>query len=127
MPETNKQAPSTPETAKAMTDLQRRLRILEERYTTLRRKGQLLDENFLETEQDVHTQLSELDQEITELHRMLADIDDKLDRFLEQVKNAAPREEVLMLKKYLQMFDPVQYLTQQEAHRLIEDYMKKNS
>jgi chromosome segregation ATPase len=116
-----------PQAARAMTDLQRRLRVLEERYTTLRRKGQLLDENFLETEEDLRERVSGVDKELTELHRMLADIDDKLDRFLEQVKSAAPREEVLILKKYLEMFDPVQYLTQEEAHRLIDEYENKQS
>ncbi|MFT4250004.1 MAG: hypothetical protein ACMXYD_01440 [Candidatus Woesearchaeota archaeon] len=107
-------------TARAMTDLQRRLRVLEERYTTLRRKGQLLDENYLDTEKELREEVKGIDEEIVELHRMLADIDDKLDRFLEQVKKAASREDVLIIKKYLELFHPMQYLTQEEARRLVE-------
>ena len=118
-----KNPPNTAQTstARAMTDLQRRLRVLEERYNTLRRKGQLLDENYLDTEKELREDLSSIDHEITELHRMLADIDDKLDRFLEQVKKAASREDVLVIKKYLELWNPVQYLTQEEARRLLEE------
>ena len=105
---------------KGISDLQRRLRILEERYTTLRRKGQLIDENFLDTERDLRAKVKKLDEEHNEVRRMLIDLDDKLDRFLEQAKKAAPREDVLVLKKYLEMWDPVQYLTREEANRLLE-------
>lgn len=105
---------------KGISDLQRRLRVLEERYTTLRRKGQLIDENFLDTERELRAKVKKLDQEHTDVRRMIVDLDDKLDRFLEQVKKAAPREDVLVLKKYLDMWDPVKYLTRQEATRLLE-------
>lgn len=107
---------------KGISDLQRRLRVLEDRYTTLRRKGQLIDENFLDTEEDLRTKLKKLDEEHTELRRLLADVDDKLDRFLEQAKQAAAREDVLVLKKYLEMWDPVKYLTRDEARRLLEKH-----
>lgn len=110
---------------KALTDLQRRIRVLEERYTTLRRKGQLIDENVLETEHDIREQLNKLDEEVTNLHRTLNDIDDKMDRFLEQVKISAKHEDVLVLKKYLEMWDPIQYLTQQEAQRLLKEHLNK--
>ena len=112
--------PGNDEVMKGISDLQRRLRVLEERYTTLRRKGQLIDENFLDTERDLRGKVKRLDEEHTEVRRMLVDLDDKLDRFLEQAKRAAPREDVLVLKKYLEMWDPVQYLTRQEAQRLLD-------
>ncbi len=110
--------PKTP--TKPLIDVQRRLRVLEERYTVLRRKNQLVDENFLRVEEELRKEMNKLNEEYTELRRLVIDIDDKLDRFLEQVKTTASREEVLVLKKYLEMWDPVQYLTHEEARRLLE-------
>ncbi len=126
----DKQAPATranDSVMKGISDLQRRLRILEERYTTLRRKGQLIDENFLDTERDLHKKIKKLDEEHTEVRRMLVDLDDKLDRFLEQAKKAASREDVLILKKYLDMWNPVQYLTRDEARRLLKQHESSDS
>jgi hypothetical protein len=117
--------PANDAVMKGINDLQRRLRVLEERYTTLRRKGQLIDENFLDTERDLHKKVKKLDEEHTEVRRMLIDLDDKLDRFLEQAKKAASREDVLVLKKYLQLWDPIKYLTRDEALRLLEREKKR--
>lgn len=107
-----------------MTDLSRRLRVLEERYTVLRRKGQLSEENFIRDMQDLKKSVSVVEEEATALRRLLVEMDDKLDRFLEQAKNAAPRQDVLILRKYLEMWDPVQYVTREEARRLISQTRK---
>lgn len=113
-------APAQPDPLmQGVSDLSRRLRVLEERYSVLRRKGQLTDENLLSAEKEVRDELGSLQQEVTELHRLLLDIDEKLDLFLEQVKRAAPREEVLVLRKYLELWDPVRFLTREEAERLL--------
>ncbi len=120
--------PETPQAPdpiiQGMTDLSRRLRVLEERYTVLRRKGQLAEENFIRDMQELRTNVDAVSQEATALRRVLVEIDDKLDRFLEQAKNAAPRGDVLLLKKYIEMWDPLQYLTRQEARRLLEERRK---
>lgn len=103
-----------------VTELSRRLRILEDRYAILRRKGQLGDENLLDTEKELAKRMDRMEDELAELHRLLVDIDDKLDRFVEQVKLAAPRQDVLILKKYIEMWDPVRYVTREEAQRLLK-------
>jgi hypothetical protein len=105
--------------------LSRRLRVLEERYTILRRKGQLSDESLIRAEDELRKELQRLSSEVQELHRTLVDLDDKMDRFLEEAKQAAPREEVLILRKYVEMWDPLRYLTREEAERLLADNLKK--
>lgn len=105
---------------KGIGDLSRRLRVLEERYVVLRRKGQLTEENLMSDIKDVREEVEKTRQEALELRRLMADIDDKLDRFLEQVKTAAPRQDVLVLKKYLEMWDPIQYVTRDEVRRAVQ-------
>ena len=105
--------------ASGITDLHQRLRVLEERYIVLRRKGQLSDENLLTSQKDIEKTIEKLNAEITALRHMLADIDEKLDRFLQQVKNTAPRKDILAIRKYLEMWEPLRFLTQEEALRLI--------
>ncbi len=106
--------------AQGLSDLSRRMRVLEERYTVLRRKGQLTDENLIAAEKDLRNELARLAEDVKALYRKLLEIDEKMDRFLEEVKGAAPRQEVLVLRKYLEMWDPVRYLTREEAQRLLE-------
>lgn len=108
-----------------MTDLSRRLRVLEERYTVLRRKGQLAEENFIRDMKDLRESVAVVEEEATALRRLLVEIDDKLDRFLEQAKSAAPREDLLVLRKYIELWDPVQYVTREEARRLIAQARRK--
>ncbi len=107
--------------AHAAGELARRIRVLEERYAVLRHKSQLADHSLIRTQDHIQKTLSRLSSEIMQVRRLLIDIDDKLDRFLEQVKKAAPREDVLILKKYLEMWDPIKYLTREEAKRLLEE------
>ena len=109
---------------RGITDLSRRLRVLEERYTVLRRKGQLAEENFIRDMQELRQSVMVVEEEAVALRRLLVEIDDKIDRFLEQAKNAAPRQDVLILRKYLEMWNPLQYLTREEAKRLLEQRRK---
>ena len=86
----------------------------------MRRKGQLAEQNMIEEMNNLRKSLDGISEEATALRRLLVDVDDKLDRFLEQVKGSARREDVLVMRKYLEMWDQMKYLTREEAQRLIE-------
>lgn len=107
-----------------ITELSERLRVLEERYIVLRRKGQLSDENLINSEKDIQRTIEKLNRDVADLHRKLAELDEKLDRFLEQVKNTAPRKDVLALRKYVEMWEPLNFLTRDEALRLLERHKR---
>ena len=73
-------------------NLNRRLRVLEERYTNLRKKSQLTDQNMLH-------------------------IDKKI---IEEIKTCAKNEDIKVIEKYVNMWEPVKFVTINQLKDVVE-------
>lgn len=103
-----------------MTNLGRRLRLLEERYETVRDKLQRGDKGFLDFQKEMNRELRINREEVSDLHRDLEDLKDKMRLIVKELKDCAKSDEVAVLKRYLQMWEPVQFVTQNEIDDIVE-------
>ena len=101
----------------------RRLRILEERYNNLRKKSQVSDQNQLNQTKKISTQLKDVNEEILEIKRSVDDIKEKMRMIIKELKITAKKEEIGVLQKYIQFWEPVNFITRNEVERIIEDIL----
>lgn len=98
-------------------DALRRLRVLEERFVNLRRKAQLADEKVLNSEKRLNTEIKEVNAELTQLRRQVSDMRDSLDAVQSEMANAASVYDVKALERYLEYWEPMEFVTKIELSR----------
>jgi hypothetical protein len=106
-----------------VVDLDRRLRMLEERYSTLRKKVQLTDHNLIESERSAFRELKVLNEDLMELKRTMHDFQDKIIMFQDELNNTAKSIDLKVIEKYLAMWSPQMFVTRNE----LKEYLKNKN
>jgi hypothetical protein len=106
-----------------ISDLDRRLRILEERYGNLRKKIQLTDQNVIESERSFGKEVRAFGSDILELKRSIYDFDEKVVMFGSEMDNVAQKTDLKIIEKYLAMWDPKMFVTRTE----LREYLKSKN
>ena len=101
--------------------LVRTVRISEERYSNLRKKTQLTDQNMLEDVKKISTEIKIINSDIDEMRKQLLEVNEKLGLLFEQIKNSVKKEDLDLLDRYLNLWSPLRFVTFDEAKKIIED------
>ena len=109
-----------------ISNVSRRLRLLEESFTNMRRTLQVTEENMLQKNKNFATEIKTINSEISELRNEIADVKDKIMMLLQELKTAAKRDEVKVLERYINLWNPVKFVTQNEVEAMVKDMISKN-
>lgn len=101
------------------------LRMLEERYSTLRKKMQMSDQNIIDDTNKIFTQLKLIVKDISDLKIKIEDMRIKLDMFQNEIKEMATRQDLTVLQRYIELWEPMQFMTEKQAINLIRDALKE--
>jgi predicted RNase H-like nuclease (RuvC/YqgF family) len=99
----------------------RTIRILEERYSNLRKKTQITDQNMIEDVKRISTNIKLLDSEISEMKKQFIEVDEKISILFDQLKSSVNKEDLEVLDRYLNMWNPMSFVTFEEAKRIIKE------
>ena len=112
--------PEVSQLAGIITDLDRRLRVLEERYANLRKKLQLTDQNLIEGERSFSKEIRHLNDESLQLKKQVNDFNDKILTFSDELQTTANKRDVKVIEKYLALWDPKNFATKKQ----VKEYLK---
>ncbi len=101
--------------------LVRTIRLLEERYSNLRKKTQVTDQNMLEDVKNINTELKLIDSDINEMKQQFLEVNEKISLLSDQIKKSVKKEDLSLLDKYLNLWSPLKFITVDEAKKIIED------
>lgn len=99
----------------------RRVRVLEDRYTNLRNKIQLIEENMLDSQKKFNQDIRAIQTDIMSIKRGISDTDNKVTTIIKELMMCAKKEEVDIIKKYLDLWEPVHFVTREQVERMIND------
>lgn len=116
-----KKGDEAPDTTKELNLLGRRLRVMEEQLTNIRRKMQVTDQNMLSFQKKNTTELKSVNLEINELRRVLEDMQNNILLIIKELRLCAKKEEVTVLQRYVNMWEPVNFVTRREVDKIIEE------
>ena len=111
--------------SKNVNSIAANLRIIEERYATLRNKSQLSEQNMISLEKDLRGDIKLLTGDLVDLKRELRDIKDKLRLMSAEMKNLVNKDEFRVTERYVDMWQPMNFVTRNELSKLIEDKLKE--
>lgn len=102
-----------------------RLKIIEDRYNNLRRKIQVLEDNMLRDQKKNDTNIKATNAIVTETNQTVQDMRDKIKLIINELKLCAKSEDVEVLKRYIELWEPLQYVTKNEFEHLLDEKVEE--
>lgn len=102
-----------------------RIRVIEERLYNLRRKTQLTDQNMLNSSKKFSKELKDMNNEIKDLRMDMEDLRSVIHQIISEMKKFANKDELNVLKKYIDFWEPLKYTTPEDVERIVDEKLKK--
>ena len=115
---------SSPNYSPDIISLGRRVRILEEKHISTRNKIELIEQNMLNRHKNISTEVKTIDSDIMEIKRDVSEIKDRLLMLIKEFQMTAKQEEVAVLKKYIDMWEPIRFVTRNEVRDIIKEVIE---
>ena len=102
-------------------DPNERIRILESKYDSLRDRMILINENLVNEYKRLNEDIKILDSELKDLKKDVFEMKDALRHVLNEMQNFARKEHFKVLEKYINMWNPFNFVTEEEVLKLIDE------
>jgi len=109
-----------------MRSMSRRLRVLEERYANQRKSFQVLEHNMLTENKKTQALMHSLQTDIDDMKKQLYEMKQKFDIIGGELASAAKREDVIILEKYINLWEPLNFVSRNEVEKLINAIIEKS-
>lgn len=110
--------------SKSISELNRRVRALEEQLTASRQRLDIIDDSINDTIKSATQDIDEVKVQISELNNIITEFKTTIQQIVKQMSVFARKSDVMALEKYVDLFDPSNYLTKVEIENLIRKYLK---
>jgi tryptophanyl-tRNA synthetase len=121
---TNDKAVNIGDVSKEVTSLIRKVRINEERDMNQRKKIQLIEQNILLHHKKLVSEIKFINTELNEIKLNFENLKSKLAQFSHQMNNLAKKEDFAVLERYINLWEPVNFVTRKEVENIITDILK---
>lgn len=108
-----------------LNNLNARLKIIEERYTGLRRKTQFTEQNMININKKVSTEVKTISSDINEVSHSMFEITTKIKEIKEELSRCAKKNDVQLLEKYMSFWEPLNYVTADDVKKIVENILSK--
>jgi hypothetical protein len=106
---------------KDLNSISANIRILEERYGLMRSRSQVAEEGMIEMERSLSKDFKNLTDDIMDLKHAVKEITDNLRLISSEINNLAKKDELKVLEKYLDFWQPMNFVTRAEMEKLMKE------
>ena len=108
-----------------VNSLSRRLRLLEESLANLRRFFQVTEDNTIARNKHYGAELKTISSDISEIRKEMQEIREKLSLVIKELQTVARKDEVKILEKYINLWNPIKFVSQNEIESIINEVLDK--
>jgi hypothetical protein len=108
------------EAAGQINEIARALKIIEDKYSNLRKKVQVSEENNIAQQKRVIDDIKVIQSDALEIKREIEGLKEMIRLIVRELKLTAKEEDIKVVQKYLDLWEPVQFITREEARKMIE-------
>ena len=108
-----------------LNELNSRIRILEGKYNLYGERLLVVNKNMIEEYKKLLRQMKVIDEELAELKKDLDFIKENVKDMSRQMQFFAKKENVKMLEKYINMWNPMNFVTEEELNKAVEEAIDK--
>ena len=106
-------------------NIDNKLRVVEERTSNLQRRYMVNERNTLSTNRKLNSEIKTINMDINGLKKEINQVKIKILQIIEELKKGARKDDVNMIKKYVDMWEPVNFVTRHEVETLINDILRE--
>jgi len=117
--------PQGPSNFDQIATIDRRLRVLESRYTDLSRKIQVVDSNLLSHRRLVTKEIKTTNSDMLEIKKQLLELKNKITMIISDLTSCTRKDELEALKKYIELWDPVNFVTRNEVEQIVDEKLEE--
>ena len=103
-----------------VNDLMRLLRTMEERFTNMNRKLEVIESNFIGQQKKMNKDFILAESDLIEMKKELSGFSYKLVLMAKELSLCAKKSDVEVIKKYLEFWQPMDFIRRTEAEKFIE-------
>ena len=118
-------SPLPPEVLNEIRDAARRLRTLEERQISLRKTMQVNEQDGLSKYKKFISEMKALTDDIDLSKRDFRSLEEKMTLLVGELQQFAKKDDVIVLKKYINLWEPLQFVTKHEVAKLVDEAVEK--
>ena len=90
------------------------------KVNNLLREVDLIKNDFIKKQNDARREIKALNEDLLEVKRTQEKMEQKLDLIIKELKRTAATEEVQVIKKYLEYWNPLNFVTQRDLDRALD-------
>src|SRR3990167_1943306 len=104
-----------------------RLRLLESRYNAVRDRVLITNQNMISGYKKIHEEIRELETDLREIKTDMFEIKNSIKKIAEELRFFAKKEQVKVLEKYIDLWNPLKFVTEEELRRVLEERGDKHT
>ena len=104
-----------------ITSINRRLKMLEEKYTNLRSRSQVTEQNMLHKNKNFFTEIKALNIELSEVKKEMNELKDNIMIVIKEMDSFARKENIEILRKYIDLWNPVNFVTKNDVEAIVKE------
>jgi len=102
-----------------------RIRLLEESTKNVRRMSKITEETLILKTREANTEFKTITSDINEIRKEVFEIKDKILTIIRELQITAKSDEVKVLEKYLNLWNPIKFATHDEVDRIVNEALEK--
>lgn len=110
-----------------LRDFSRRLRLIEDRSMNQRKNLQVLEHTMLSESKKIQQQARSLQQDLDDLKKQFYQMKQQFDLVSATLRDTAKREDVMVLEKYINLWEPLNFVTRNEVEKLVSEIIENKT
>jgi hypothetical protein len=107
-----------------INELNTRIRILEGKYNLTRERMLVINQNMLDHYKGTRVDIKTIEEDMVEIKDAINSLKNATKNILKEIQLLARKDEVKVLEKYINMWNPLKLMTEDEVNELIEKRLK---
>jgi hypothetical protein len=108
-----------------VANLSRRLRIIEERQVSARERLNVTDSNMLASSKKLRDEMKASIEQVKDVWKEVESIKSDIKLIIKDLQTCAKAQDVKVLERYVQMWEPIKYVSRDEVSRMIKQQVEE--
>lgn len=108
-----------------ISDLNSRVRTLENKYELLAERLLIANQNMIESHKRLSEEFTKINKELQNLKTTLTTFKETIKKIVKEVSDFATKQDLKVLEKYINLWNPLNFITAEDVEKIIEEKLKK--
>lgn len=108
-----------------IADLNSRVRTLENKYELQAERLLITNQNLIESYKKLSVEFTKINKELQDLKTSMTALKETFKKMIEELPDFATKQELTILEKYINVWNPLNFVTTKEVERIVNEKINK--